>query len=52
MPAPDRPRPAYRHSVEDFVDVDAAAHGRGIGLALLARLIEESERRGFRQMVA
>jgi len=34
------------------VYVDAAAHGRGIGRALLARLIEESERRGFRQMVA
>jgi L-amino acid N-acyltransferase YncA len=47
-----RPRPAYRHSVEDSVYVDAAAHGRGIGRALLARLIEESERRGFRQMVA
>ena len=47
-----RPRPAYRHSVEDSVYVDAAAHGRGIGRALLARLVEESERRGFRQMVA
>ncbi|HEX8664020.1 MAG TPA: GNAT family N-acetyltransferase [Beijerinckiaceae bacterium] len=47
-----RPRPAYRHSVEDSVYVDAARHGRGIGRALLARLIEECERRGFRQMVA
>ena len=47
-----RPRPAYRHSVEDSVYVDAACHGRGIGRALLARLIEECERRGFRQMVA
>ena len=47
-----RPRPAYRHAVEDSVYVDAAAHGRGIGRALLARLIDECERRGFRQMVA
>jgi L-amino acid N-acyltransferase YncA len=47
-----RPRPAYRHSVEDSVYVDAAHHGRGIGGRLLARLIEECERRGFRQMVA
>jgi L-amino acid N-acyltransferase YncA len=47
-----RPRPAYRHSVEDSVYVDAARHGRGIGRALLARLVEECERRGFRQMVA
>ena len=47
-----RPRPAYRHSVEDSVYVDANRHGRGIGRALLARLIEECKRRGFRQMVA
>jgi phosphinothricin acetyltransferase len=47
-----RPRPAYRHAVEDSVYVDAASHGRGIGRALLGRLIEECERRGFRQMVA
>jgi phosphinothricin acetyltransferase len=47
-----RPRPAYRHAVEDSVYVDAAAHGRGVGGKLLARLIEECERRGFRQMIA
>jgi L-amino acid N-acyltransferase YncA len=47
-----RPRPAYRHAVEDSVYVREGHHGRGIGGALLARLIEECERRGFRQMIA
>jgi phosphinothricin acetyltransferase len=49
---PYRPRPAYRFSVEDSVYVDPSAQRRGIGRALLQRLIEESERRGFRQMIA
>jgi L-amino acid N-acyltransferase YncA len=47
-----RPRPAYRHAVEDSVYVRADRHGRGFGRALLERLIEECERRGFRQMIA
>ena len=41
-----RPRPAYRHAVEDSIYVHAAHHGRGIGRALLALLIDECERRG------
>ncbi len=49
---PYRPRRAYRFSVEDSIYVDPSAHRQGIGRALLARLIEESERRGFRQMIA
>jgi phosphinothricin acetyltransferase len=49
---PYRPRPAYRYSVEDSIYIDTSAHRRGIGRALLARLIEESERRGYRQMIA
>jgi L-amino acid N-acyltransferase YncA len=49
---PYRARPAYRWSVEDSVYIAPDAHRRGIGRALLARLIEESERRGFRQMIA
>src|SRR5581483_7540509 len=49
---PYRPRRAYRFSVEDSIYVDPDVHRRGIGRALLRRLIEESERRGFRQMVA
>jgi L-amino acid N-acyltransferase YncA len=49
---PYRPRLAYRFSVEDSIYVDAAAQRKGIGRALLSTLIEESERRGFRQMIA
>ena len=49
---PYRPRPAYRWSVEDSVYVAPALHRRGIGAALLGRLIVAAEQRGFRQMVA
>jgi len=50
--APYRPRPAYRFTVEDSIYVDAGVQGRGVGRALLARLIDESARAGARQMVA
>jgi len=50
--APYRPRRAYRFSVEDSIYVDPAAHRQGIGRALLTRLIETAEQRGFRQMIA
>ena len=50
--APYRPRRAYRFSVEDSIYVDPAAQRKGVGRALLSRLIEESERRGYRQMIA
>ena len=49
---PYRARPAYRFTVEDSVYVDPGAHRRGLGRALLTRLIEDAERRGFRQMIA
>ena len=49
---PYRPRRAYRFSVEDSIYVDATAQRMGVGRALLSRLIEESERRGYRQMIA
>jgi L-amino acid N-acyltransferase YncA len=49
---PYRARPAYRFTVEDSIYIDPAAQGRGVGRALLARLIEEATRRGFRQMIA
>ena len=49
---PYRPRPAYRFSVEDSIYVDPNAQRRGIGRVLLEHLIEECERRGFRQMIA
>jgi L-amino acid N-acyltransferase YncA len=47
-----RPRPAYRWCVEDSVYVAPDYHRRGIGRLLLARLVEECEQRGFRQMIA
>jgi L-amino acid N-acyltransferase YncA len=47
-----RPRPAYRFSVEDSIYIDPIAQRRGVGRVLLEHLIEECERRGFRQMIA
>jgi L-amino acid N-acyltransferase YncA len=49
---PYRPRRAYRFSVEDSIYIDPGAQRRGVGRALLENLIDECERRGFRQMVA
>jgi phosphinothricin acetyltransferase len=49
---PYRPRRAYRFSVEDSIYVDPGAQRKGIGRALLRHLIEECERRGYRQMIA
>jgi phosphinothricin acetyltransferase len=49
---PFRPRPAYRHSVEDSVYVAQEAHRRGIGRALLDALILRCTEAGFRQMIA
>jgi L-amino acid N-acyltransferase YncA len=47
-----RTRLAYRFTVEDSIYVAADATGRGIGRALLARLVAECEQRGYRQMLA
>jgi len=47
-----RTRPAYRFSVEDSIYIAPQAQRRGVGRALLERLIAESESRGFRQMIA
>jgi len=49
---PYRARPAYRWSVEDSIYVAPQAQRRGIGRALLARLVAEAEAGGFRQMLA
>lgn len=49
---PYRPRPAYRGTVENSVYVAPDRGGRGIGQALLERLIEAAAAAGFRQMVA
>ena len=47
-----RPRPAYRFTVENSIYLDPAFHRRGVGSALLERLVAECEARGFRQMIA
>jgi L-amino acid N-acyltransferase YncA len=49
---PYRARPAYRFSVENSIYVAADAHRRGVGRALIDRLIAESEARGYRLMIA
>lgn len=50
--APFRSRPAYRFIVEDSIYVAPEAKGRGIGAALLDRLIVDTAGLGFRQIVA
>jgi L-amino acid N-acyltransferase YncA len=50
--APYRERSAYRHTVESSVYVAAAARGRGLGRALLDRLLEDGERAGAREVIA
>jgi phosphinothricin acetyltransferase len=50
--APFRARPAYRFIVEDSIYIAPEAKRRGIGRALLVRLIGESTQLGFRQMIA
>ena len=49
---PYRARPAYRFTVEDSIYLAPHARRRGIGKALLAALVAESEAAGFRQMIA
>jgi phosphinothricin acetyltransferase len=47
-----RTRPAYRFTVEDSVYVAPEMHRRGVGKALLQKLIEACTARGYRQMIA
>ena len=47
-----RDRPAYRFACENSVYILHDRRGEGIGRALLALLIAEAERAGFRQMIA
>ena len=47
-----RPRPAYRHTIEDSVYVADGLRGRGIGAALLQALIARCEAGQWRQMLA
>ncbi|QLH22787.1 GNAT family N-acetyltransferase [Streptomyces sp. Rer75] len=50
--APWRPKPAYRYTVEDTIYLAPDATGRGLGSALLSRLIADAERAGKRTMIA
>jgi len=47
-----RTRPAYRFTVEDSVYVAPEIHRRGVGKALLEKLIVACTALGFRQMIA
>jgi len=47
-----RERLAYRLTVEDSIYIAPEMHRRGIGRALLMRLIADTEAAGFRQMIA
>jgi phosphinothricin acetyltransferase len=47
-----RPRPAYRHTVEDSVYLAPDLLRRGIGRVLLGELVAQCAAGGFRQMIA
>lgn len=47
-----RPRPAYRHTIEDSVYVQDGLVGKGVGTALLELLIARCEAGPWRQMIA
>jgi len=47
-----RSRSAYRFTLEDSIYIDQAEVGRGLGRALLARLIDCCTELGYRQMIA
>jgi L-amino acid N-acyltransferase YncA len=49
---PYRTRVGYRFTIEDSIYIDADEVGRGIGRALLSRVIERSTALGYRQMIA
>ena len=47
-----RDRSAYRYTAEDSIYVRDDVRGQGVGKALVARLLQEAEAAGFRQMIA
>ncbi|WP_082765398.1 MULTISPECIES: GNAT family N-acetyltransferase [unclassified Phenylobacterium] len=49
---PFRPRPGYRFTAEDSVYVAPDAVGRGVGRAVLSRVMDACEAFGLRQVVA
>ncbi|MBS8262436.1 N-acetyltransferase [Roseibium polysiphoniae] len=46
-----RARPGYRHTAEHTIYVAEGAQGKGVGSALLKRLIERARRDGFHVLV-
>jgi L-amino acid N-acyltransferase YncA len=50
--SPWRPKPAYRHTVEDTVYLSPGHTGRGIGSALLGGLLARCAQAGARQVIA
>jgi L-amino acid N-acyltransferase YncA len=49
---PWRPKPAYRHTVEDSVYLDPAHRGQGLGRRLLDALLARCTETGVRQVIA
>lgn len=47
-----RPRSGYRHTVEDSVYIAATHHARGVGRALVVKLIEHAKAAGHHVMLA
>ena len=50
--SPWRPKPAYRHTVEDSVYLSPGWTGRGVGTALLGELLAGCATAGARQVIA
>ncbi|MEO3791182.1 N-acetyltransferase family protein [Nonomuraea sp. B10E15] len=50
--APYRPKPAYRHTVEDTIYIAPGMTGRGLGRLLLGELIDAARRNHARRVVA
>jgi len=50
--SPYRPRPAYRHTIEDSIYIHPEYIGQGLGKALLGALIAACQQTGCRQMIA
>ncbi len=50
--SPWRPKPAYRHTVEDSVFIAPGHTGRGLGRALLGALLTACADAGARQVIA
>jgi L-amino acid N-acyltransferase YncA len=50
--SPWRPKPAYRHTVEDSVYLGPASRGKGLGRLLLDALLTACATAGVRQVIA